>query len=398
MLNSRAMTTHALLSAPSRGILIPGLQSAQGNVVSRLPLTGLRMPRVDFDSLVREQLSLAVRKRVDKVASTPIERRILDFVEGPWAPSARDLPERRKIIGSGAIAEPFRKPVDNLRQYLSWRERKQAVAKSERRWSMSEWSSMYEYSVPVRNLAPALDGFTILHLSDVHFLGSCQRAQQELGNLACYLERGERRIDTILLSGDVITRSPDDLDREALRQLRRLTEVCPQAFMVYGNHDYHGHTPALISRELERVGFHDINNHRVTLTVDGAPLNVFGVDDAYFGRPDAPSAVRQDQTNILVTHNLDAIRGNFPEHFDLILSGHTHWGEVRFVNGSDLMRLWGYTDNINRQTKHWDVLSERTLSYVHPGLARYYVPFRGLRHPPGFVLHTLRPAMREPRQ
>lgn len=390
--------TAQVLSTSSRGILIPGFQSAQKNVVARSPLASLRVPRVDFDSLFREQLSLVGQKRVAKVGSTPIERRILDFVEGPWAPAARDLPERRRVVGSGPISEPFRKPVDNLRQFLAWRERKQEVAKSERRWSMSGWSSMYEYSVPVRNLAPSLDGFTILHLSDVHFLASSQRAQQELGNLARYMERGERRIDTILLSGDIITRSPDDLDREALRQLRRLTDVCPQAFMVYGNHDYHGHTPALISRELENVGFHDINNHRVTLTVEGAPINVFGVDDAYFGRPDAPSAVRHDQTNILVTHNLDAIRGNFPEHFDLILSGHTHWGEVRFVNGSDLMRLWGYTDNINRHTRHWEVLSERTLSYVHPGLARYYVPFRGLRHPPGFVLHTLRPAMRETRQ
>lgn len=398
MFDSAAMTAHALLSTSSKGIMIPGLQSGQVQRLASSPLNSLRMPRVDFESLVREQLSHAVQKRRANGPSIPIERRVLDFVEGPWAPAAADLPERRRIVGSGSIAEPFRKPIENLRQFLAWRERKQEVAKSERRWSMSEWSSMYEYSVPVRNLAPALEGFTILHLSDVHFLASSQRAQQELGTLARHMERGERRIDTILLSGDIITRSPDDLDREALRQLRRITDVCPQAFMVYGNHDYHGHTPALISRELERVGFHDINNHHVTLTVDGSPLTIFGVDDAYFGRPDAPSAVRPDQTNILVTHNLDAIRGNFPEHFDLILSGHTHWGEVRFVSGSDLMRLWGYTDNINRHTKHWDVLSERTLSYVHPGLARYYVPFRGLRHPPGFVLHTLRPAIRETRQ
>jgi hypothetical protein len=54
------------------------------------------------------------------------------------------------------------------------------------------------------------------------------------------------------------------------------------------------------------------------------------------------------------------------------------------------MTLWGYCDNVNNHTRHWDVLTDRTLSFVHPGLARYYVPFRTLRHPPGIAIHTLK--------
>jgi hypothetical protein len=250
---------------------------------------------------------------------------------------------------------------------------------------------VYEYEVPIRNLPRALHDLTILHLSDIHFLSSYERAWREMANVARYFESGSRKLDLIVLSGDVITKSPDDLCRKGLHQLARLSAVCPQAFMVHGNHDYHGHVPALISRELQRVGFHDINNHHVRIKIGDAPLNIFGVDDAYFGSPQAPQTVRSTETNIVLTHNLDAIRGDFPRDIDLILSGHTHWGELRLFDGSQVMKWWGYCENVNRHTKGWDALSKRTLSFVHPGLARYYVPYAGLRHPPGVVLHTLVP-------
>jgi predicted MPP superfamily phosphohydrolase len=159
--------------------------------------------------------------------------------------------------------------------------------------------------------------------------------------------------------------------------------------MVHGNHDYHGHVPAVISKQLEKVGFHDINNHHIRLRIGDAPLNIFGVDDAYFGNPVPPDSVPPLETNIVLTHNLDAIRGNFPKDVDLILSGHTHWGELKLFDGARVMNWWGYSDNINQHTKAWDCLTDRTLSYVHPGLARYYVPYRGLRHPPGIAIHTL---------
>ena len=164
--------------------------------------------------------------------------------------------------------------------------------------------------------------------------------------------------------------------------------------MVYGNHDYHGHTPALISRYLERVGFTDINNASARLVIDGAPLNIIGVDDAYFGRPKPPNQINPNEPNIVLTHNLDAIRSNFPREVDLILSGHTHWGEIKFFNGSKVMKLWGYNDNVNDHTRHWDVLSDRALSYVGSGLARYYVRNRQLRQPPSIAIHSLYPSQR----
>jgi len=351
--------------------------------------SSLNLPRVDFDALLTEQLTRAKDFKSRVLAPRSWGEWFLDVIEGPWAPAKPDMPTRLDRGPQAPRHLPFRKAVDGVVDETQRRELKGFLQRSETKWSLSRWTSVYEYMVPIRNLPVALEGLSILHLSDIHFLKGNDRSIKELAHVARYLEAGERRVDAILISGDIITRSPDDLSPEALLQLRRISAVCPQSFMVYGNHDYHGHMPAVISRELERVGFHDINNHQVRLRVGTATLNIFGIDDAYFGDPRPPRDVNKDEINIVLTHNLDAIRHDFPGDVDLILSGHTHWGEVKWLDGAGFMRWWGYCDNLNKHTKKWDVLSERTLSFVHPGLARYYVPYRGMRHPPGVVFHTL---------
>lgn len=350
-------------------------------------LKDLPLPRVDFGSLLAEQLEAAHELKRRYIDPPTWKQRIASVLEGPWAPDAQDLPTRHvknNLANVSFREEPASPESVSRRQFV-----RESIGRSERAWSLTQWTSVYEYDVPLAGLPEPLHGLTILHLSDIHFLKSTDRPWMEMSRVADFLEKGEQRIDLILLSGDVITKTPGDLCSHSLRQLRRLSEVCPQAFMVHGNHDYHGHLPAIISKQLEEVGFHDINNHHIRLIIGGAPLNIYGIDDAYFGNPTPPSAVSGEETNIVLTHNLDAIRGDFPKEVDLILSGHTHWGELKLFDGVRFMNWWGYADNLNRHTKHWDMLTDRTRSYVHPGLARYYVPFRGLRHPPGVAIHTL---------
>ena len=351
-------------------------------------LKELSLPRVDFNLLLAEQLESAHQLKRRYIDPPTWRQRIASAIEGPWAPDAHDLPVRHVPLGPSAKVS-FRNDPPGSESALQRRMIKECICRTERVWPLTQWTSVYEYEVPIDRLPAPLHGLTILHLSDIHFLKSTDRPWKEMSRIAEFLEKGEQRIDLILLSGDVITKGPEDLCAQSLRQLKRLSAVCPQAFMVHGNHDYHGHLPAIISKQLEQVGFHDINNHHVRLTIGGAPLNIYGIDDAYFGKPTPPSAVSVDEINIVLTHNLDSIRGDFPKAVDLILSGHTHWGELKLFDGVRVMNWWGYSDNLNRHTKHWEMLTDRTLSYVHPGLARYYVPFRGLRHPPGVAIHTL---------
>ena len=353
-------------------------------------LKELSLPRIDFAALLAEQVEAAQELKRRYVDSPTWRKRIAAVLEGPWAPEAHDLPVRQESLHPMAKVS-FREEPRDVGAALDRKTVKHAIGRSEKVWPLTRWTSVYEYEVPLDRLPAPLHGVTILHLSDIHFLKSSDRPWREMSRVAEFLERGERRIDLILLSGDVITKGPEDLCSQSLRQLKRLSAICPQAFMVHGNHDYHGHLPAIISKQLEQVGFHDINNHHVRLRIGGAPLNIYGIDDAYFGTPTPPSAVSGEETNIVLTHNLDSIRGDFPKEVDLVLSGHTHWGELKLFDGARVMNWWGYSDNLNRHTKHWEMLTDRTRSYVHPGLARYYVPYRGLRHPPGVAIHTLVP-------
>jgi predicted MPP superfamily phosphohydrolase len=353
-------------------------------------LKELSLPRIDFAALLAEQVEAAQELKRRYVDSPTWRKRIAAVLEGPWAPEAHDLPVRQESLHPMAKVS-FREEPRDVGAALDRKTVKHAIGRSEKVWPLTRWTSVYEYEVPLDRLPAPLHGVTILHLSDIHFLKSSDRPWREMSRVAEFLERGERRIDLILLSGDVITKGPEDLCSQSLRQLKRLSAICPQAFMVHGNHDYHGHLPAIISKQLEQVGFHDINNHHVRLRIGGAPLNIYGIDDAYFGNPTPPSAISGEETNIVLAHNLDSIRGDFPKEVDLVLSGHTHWGELKLFDGTRVMNWWGYSDNLNRHTKHWEMLTDRTRSYVHPGLARYYVPYRGLRHPPGVAIHTLVP-------
>jgi predicted MPP superfamily phosphohydrolase len=315
---------------------------------------------------------------------------LLRAIEGPWSPNPEDRPPTRSPELSGNAPTPFRQRPTSLAAEKLRDERLAAIRKSGRRYRISEWSSVYTFDSYVPNLPAALDGVKILHLSDIHFLRRNDLAYLEMSHLERWLSKHHGSFDLCFVTGDVITKNPDDFGSGERGILRSVCERAAHSFFVPGNHDYYGHGIREVTQSIEDGRISNLNNRSARITIGGAPLNLFGVDDSHVGIPLAPLTVPANETNIVLTHNLEAIRGNFPPAIDLIFSGHTHWGEFRWLNGTKLMKWWGYCENKNGHVREWDMLTDRTASFVHPGLARYYVPWAGLRHPPGFVIHTLR--------
>ncbi len=354
-----------------------------------LPVTSDIFARQTFIERDAVAVSINPSPPAAKLPTPGWVQKFKDLLESPWAPKVSDLPVPNRPEDFGNSSLPFRQAPLSQAGQVYRQDLLRFITQAQRRDPVSNYSSLYQYSVPVRNLPTALQEFKILHLSDIHFEKENPRPLLELQKLADYLERSRTKVDLLLISGDIITKHIDDLTPAALKCLERLAVFCPRAFSVLGNHDYHGFAEARLNQDLERIGIFSLDNARLRINLDDAVLGIYGVEDAIFGKPRAPLNVQPGSVNILLTHNLDAVRANFPDSFDLILSGHTHWGEVRIVDGTKIMGVWGYADNVNRHTKGWAALSDRALSFVHPGLARYYVPFNCLRHPPGFVLHTL---------
>jgi len=184
--------------------------------------------------------------------------------------------------------------------------------------------------VPVRvpKLPKAFDGTTIAFLTDIHhgpyvsldFVEAIVRTTITL------------RPDLIIHGGDYVLRSGVYTRPvfEVLSALRAPMGV----FGVLGNHDYwHGLEATNIG--MRSAGITQLNNSGVWLTKGNSRLRLCGVDDLWAGEPQAHLALENttaDDACILVSHNPDFAETIRDPRIGLMLSGHTHGGQM-FVPG-----------------------------------------------------------------
>ncbi len=151
--------------------------------------------------------------------------------------------------------------------------------------------------------------------------------------------------DIVLIPGDFV--QLDEVDADTLALLRPLQDVRATygVFAVFGNHD-HGvyrslvglhHTKEdpseLIGDFISRLGITMLTNASVTIPLrDSGSLTIAGIDDAWSGNADLLAALRDRKVGnpvILLSHNPDVISDPLSEEAALIVSGHTHGGQIR---------------------------------------------------------------------
>ena len=219
--------------------------------------------------------------------------------------------------------------------------------------------------VPLANLPPALQGFLIAQISDVH-VGS-QIKQQYVEAIVDAVNGLDP--DLIAVTGDLVDGSVLDLSRH-IAPLGRLS-ARHGTFLVTGNHEYYSGEPAWTA-EFRRLGLRVLLNEHVVVRHGGAPLVVAGVTDYsahHFDpeqRSDPAAALSGAPTDagakILLAHQPRSAAAAATAGFDLQLSGHTHGGQfwpwnlfVRFQQPFTaglhrLNHLWIY---ISRGTGYW---------------------------------------------
>ena len=186
------------------------------------------------------------------------------------------------------------------------------------------WVVVTRQCVPLPGLDPALDGFRIVQLSDLHVGSHCPRER-----VARWVERANAlEPDLVVLTGDYVTsgvRFHEDI-AEALGGLCAAEGV----YAVMGNHDYFGEGEPLMSM-LHGRGITMLRNEHVEIARGEARFCLAGVDDVYTGRIDLDAAVRgRDETIPLVVlaHDPSSFTALARRGAALVLSGHTHWGQV----------------------------------------------------------------------
>ncbi len=172
-----------------------------------------------------------------------------------------------------------------------------------------------------RKLPADFNGFTLLHLSDLH-VDMNEGAMRRLAELIPALE-----YHLCVITGDFrgATFGPFERTVEGLQQLT--TVLRAPMYGVLGNHDTILMVPAL-----EEMGIRMLLNECVPIARGRTTLYLAGIDDAHYYRVDniekAASGVPHDVFSILLSHTPEIYRQAAHAGFDLLLSGHTHGGQI----------------------------------------------------------------------
>jgi hypothetical protein len=250
-------------------------------------------------------------------------------------------------------------------------------------WPLTPDPEITETDIWLRRLPPAFEGLRIVHLTDIHHslltpLADIQRAVH-LANLL--------RPDLVALTGDYITFSPSYIwpVAQALGKLRARLGV----YAVLGNHDFHV-DPEAIARALRAQRIRVLRNAHFGVRVRSGKLWLVGVDDLWWGGDDLPAALRGVpalDAKILLCHNPMGVHQAADQGIDLVLSGHTHGGQIRLpVVGS----VYGRSKLGERFVEGWNRLNG-TQIYVSRGIGKVLLPVR-LGCPPEIACLRLRRA------
>ena len=226
-------------------------------------------------------------------------------------------------------------------------------------------AAVREVDVPVDGLPPALHGFTIVQVTDVHVGPTVKRA---------YVQRivdavNRLQPDAVALTGDLVDGRVADL-RDDVAPLAGL-RARHGSFFVTGNHEYYSGV-AEWTDALRGLGLTVLENAHRVLDHGGARLVLAGVRDFSAGqvvaghRSDPQAAIAgapaDAAVRVLLAHQPRSAAAAADAGFDLQLSGHTHGGQfwpwnlfVRFQQPFTaglhrLQDLWVYT---SRGTGYW---------------------------------------------
>ncbi len=171
-----------------------------------------------------------------------------------------------------------------------------------------------------------LDGFTLLHLSDMHV------DMDEKATLALMERVREVDYDICVMTGDYRARTYGEIERSLAAMARVRRQLKKSVYAVLGNHDSILMVPAL-----EALGIRFLINENALIKRGRGELFLAGIDDAHYFRVDdiakAAKGINASIPSILLSHTPAVYLQAAEAGFDLMLSGHTHGGQICLPGG-----------------------------------------------------------------
>lgn len=188
-----------------------------------------------------------------------------------------------------------------------------------------------EYAIKDENIPKSFEGIKIVHFSDLHY-GSTV-FEKELKHLVKRIN--DQVPDIIVFTGDLIEDNVtlSDKDINNIVSILGKLDAKIKIYTIKGNHDYHND---YYDKIIDKLNWTNLNNtYDIIYNNSNIPIIMVGIDDLSQGKPDYKNAfsylneINDKYYTIILTHEPDSVN-NFKNYdFDLVLSGHSHLGQVR---------------------------------------------------------------------
>lgn len=209
----------------------------------------------------------------------------------------------------------------------------------------------------------------IIFFSDVH-IGKWYHSNHLVSIVSLI---NQQQPDVLIFGGDFIDQYKRDKKRLdidfIIEQLSFLT--CTHKYCVKGNHD-----GPLYSEIMEKAGFKILDNEYDTID----HIEICGLADGLYGNPLKTFSFRADSFHIVVVHEPDVVDEIDLNDVHLVLSGHTHGGQV----GIPIIKYWVLPKKGKHYIKGFYQLTPFCRFIVSSGIGRTGLPLR-LGNPPEIV-------------
>ncbi|HNQ15668.1 MAG TPA: metallophosphoesterase [Pyrinomonadaceae bacterium] len=268
-------------------------------------------------------------------------------------PANKRLKLSQRISEAIAAERPLKELAGNL-SYLA----KSALAEANS-------LSVERVEIKIAKLPKKLDGLRIVHLSDIH-----HSPFTSLEHINRAIEAANRlKPQLVLLTGDYVSH-----DRIYISPVAKALGELRSEFGTYaclGNHD-HWTDPGDVTAQFGDHGIDVLINRGFRLDAGGASFWLCGVDDYMVGKSDLKSALHgsfPDEMKLLLAHNPVLVRHAARRGIDLVLSGHTHGGQVKLRQDENrILPKRRLSAGLHRR--------KETQIYITRGIGTVVVPFR----------------------
>ncbi|MEI3607810.1 metallophosphoesterase [Pseudogracilibacillus sp. SE30717A] len=188
--------------------------------------------------------------------------------------------------------------------------------------------------VSINGYGPVLK---ILQLSDLH-LENISISPNEL-----YNKLKNESIDLIALTGDFLDRKRTIPKLVPYLQVLNKLKVKYGIYAVLGNHDYvlKGQNLKILIETLEKYNCKVLKNENHSIVVNRRPVNIVGIDDFSTNRSDLNASFHgiNNGTNLVLTHDPNIVLHMKEYHFDYLLAGHFHGGQICYPKAFHLVKM-----------------------------------------------------------